>query len=699
MSEYVVLLLVALATIAFAFKLFKRPSAQPIVAPRSKSKQAPPTAASAPTSSGSKCPPINIYFGSQSGTAEGYANDLLEQAKANGFNGKVIDLEEVDEDWEGDAFSVFVVATFGEGEPTDNAQKFCEWIRSRDRPDGLLANTNFAVFALGNRQYEHFCQVGKLIDERMQRLGAKRIIELAMGDDDGSLEDDFIDWKARFWPAVRSHFGLAAATMDGPAQEEFKSTVGCQFFAIPKPGDKQKAQDELFNIDLGDEVKVDEKKEDKPLPPAPLYVGGLLAFQRYSDPKHKADLINCTENRELRQDATAISTTRHLEFQLPKGCRLKYTTSFNLGVFPRNDFKLAAKLARRLGVDTRSIFKLEKKPGNRKLPLPMHTCSVQDALLWYLDFMQVTKSKTLKIMAMYANAEDRAKLLHWAGDGKEEFHTRSLHLLEVLNEVPSVTPPWEEFVEWCPKLQPRFYTIASSSRLHPDTIHLTVSLTVDELSADRQHIGVCSSFLCGLRPGKDQIVAFVRKSSFDLPKVANTPIVMVGPGTGVAPFRGFWQEIRTLREQAEKREAERLQREKDGAPESKAPVKEPYRVGEALLYFGCRHPDQDWLYRDEMEAYEKDGSIKAITAFSRHTEKKVYVQDQLVADKAKIWALIQQGAYFYVCGGTAMGRGVRAALTSIIENEGGKSASEAAAFIEQLQKAAPQQRYVQELWS
>jgi sulfite reductase alpha subunit-like flavoprotein len=159
----------------------------------------------------------------------------------------------------------------------------------------------------------------------------------------------------------------ASVNGDGAPVEEFKSTINCQFFAIPKPGDKTKAQDELVGLDLDDNKTATPAPapvaaaDDSKLPTAPLYIGGLLAFQRYSDPKHKADLITCTSNRELRTEFTTKSSTRHLEFALPKGCRLKYTTSFNLGVFPRNDFKLAARMARRLGVDTRSIFKLEKK--------------------------------------------------------------------------------------------------------------------------------------------------------------------------------------------------------------------------------------------------------------------------------------------------------------------------------------------------
>lgn len=190
---------------------------------------------------------------------------------------------------------------------------------------------------------------------------------LAIGDDDGTLEDDYADWKTRFWPQARTHFGMSASTTaDGTPVEEFKSTVGATFFAIPKPGDKQKAQDDLIGLDIGDDKSAAaasdvNNQDDTKLAAAPLYIGGLLAFQRYSDPKHKADTIMCTANRELRQDSSATASTRHLEFSLQKGCRLKYSTSYNLGIFPRNDFKLAARMARRLGVDTRSLFKMEKK--------------------------------------------------------------------------------------------------------------------------------------------------------------------------------------------------------------------------------------------------------------------------------------------------------------------------------------------------
>jgi sulfite reductase alpha subunit-like flavoprotein len=156
------------------------------------------------------------------------------------------------------------------------------------------------------------------------------------------------------------------------------------------------------------------------------------------------------------------------------------------------------------------------------------------------------------------------------------------------------------------------------------------------------------------------VCAFVRKSSFDLPKLTNTPIIMVGPGTGVAPFRGFWQEVRYLREQADKRDAEKAQREREGKTDEKTTtpsssivarvVKEPYRVGAATLFFGCRHGEQDWIYQNEMEEYEKDTSMKLVTAFSRATEKKVYVQDRMLESSAEIWAALQAGAYFYVCG-------------------------------------------------
>lgn len=154
-----------------------------------------------------------------------------------------------------------------------------------------------------------------------------------------------------------------------------------------------------------------------------------------------------------------------LIFDLVSHAPFHFRTADNVGVYPRNDFKLAAKMAKRLGVHTKSTFVLHPKAADaQKLPFPAN-CSVHDALLWYCDLTSVPKRSLLEVLASFADAGDRAKLISWCTDAKAAFHEDQKNLLEVLEEVPSVKPPFEAFLEFVPKLVPRFYTISSSSRV------------------------------------------------------------------------------------------------------------------------------------------------------------------------------------------------------------------------------------------
>lgn len=148
---------------------------------------------------------LSIFFGSQTGTAEGFARIVMEEAKKQGFDARVIDLEDFSpEILSSTKLAFFLMATYGEGEPTDNAAAFYKWLKNEDGsvPTDYLANLNFCVFGLGNRQYEHFNRMGKFTDEHLEIFGAKRVMPLGLGDDDGSLEDDFEKWRETLWSSL-----------------------------------------------------------------------------------------------------------------------------------------------------------------------------------------------------------------------------------------------------------------------------------------------------------------------------------------------------------------------------------------------------------------------------------------------------------------------------------------------------------------
>ncbi|CAM9638921.1 unnamed protein product, partial [Ascophyllum nodosum] len=204
----------------------------------------------------------------------------------------------------------------------------------------------------------------------------------------------------------------------------------------------------------------------------------------------------------------------------------------------------------------------------------------------------------------------------------------------------SISIPLEHFLHIVPHIRPRYYTISSSSSVFPSSVHITVAVLEQEKTQRRVYRGICSSFLSKLVPNGGvlsdgahkgpQCRVFVRESKFRLPADTTVPIVMIGPGTGVAPMRALLQERAWQKAQGSK-------------------------VGRNVLYFGCRRRDQDYIYKVELEGYKADGTLDTLRlAFSREGPSKVYVQHLLREDAAEVWRLIRGGAYVYVCGGTRM---------------------------------------------
>jgi cytochrome P450/NADPH-cytochrome P450 reductase len=223
-------------------------------------------------------------------------------------------------------------------------------------------------------------------------------------------------------------------------------------------------------------------------------------------------------------------------------------------------------------------------------------------------------------------------------------------------------------------LAPRYYSISSSPSVDPARCSVTVAVVQAPASSGRgTYKGICSNYLAGRRAG-ETIHATVRetKAGFRLPDDSSVPIIMIGPGTGLAPFRGFLQERAALKAK--------------GAT-----------LGPAMLFFGCRHPDQDYLYSDELKAFEASGITELHTAFSRAGGPKTYVQNLVAAQRARVWDLIEQGAIIYVCGdGGKMEPDVKAALVAIYRELSGADAGAGLRWIEDL---GTKNRYVLDVWA
>jgi sulfite reductase (NADPH) flavoprotein alpha-component len=361
-------------------------------------------------------------------------------------------------------------------------------------------------------------------------------------------------------------------------------------------------------------------------------------------------------NRRLSSPESA-KDTRHFELDL-SGWGLSFEVGDSLAVYPTNDPQLVNEIIRALGLT-----------GDEQVKRPRgEPTTLREALLRDYSITQPTP-KFLRAIAERASAAPTLSYL-LAPDRKHDLETYlwGMEIIDFLSEHPSARFAPQEFVGLLTKLQPRLYSVASSLRAYPDQVHFIVDVVRYE-SHGRLRKGVASSFLAE-RADDARVPIFPSVAKhFHLPEDADTPIIMVGPGTGVAPFRAYLQE-----------------RKATGA------------TGKNWLFFGAQHENCDFAYGDEFKAYLKEGLLARLDcAWSRDQHQKIYVQHKMMENAAEIWKLIDnEGAHFFVCGDARrMAKDVDATLRNIVREQGGKSVEEANEYVEKLKN---EKRYKRDVY-
>lgn len=643
---------------------------------------------------------VILFYGSQTGTAEDYASRLAKEGQQRfGLKTMTVDVEDCNmallDKFPEDCIAFFLMATYGEGEPTDDAVDFWESITSEspEFSEGIpieekpLSSLRYVVFALGNKTYEHFNAVGRMVDKKLTEFGATRIGERGEGDDDGSLEEDFLGWKEDMWKAVSEIIQV----------DQNEAGAGDHVAAY-----------KITELETHDSKNVYYGEYNEQA----LMINGTRPTYDAKNP-YVSPIV---ATRELFNPNLEGRNCIHMELDI-SGSGIDYETGDHVAVWPMNAEQDVERLLKILGLwekrDTIVSVESIDPSTTKKYPFPVPT-TYATIFRHYLDIHAPFSRQSVATLANFVPTEEGKARLSKLGSDKESYRIEVsdgyLSLGELLESIsPNGKPldsiPLDFIIESLQRLQPRYYSISSSSKSTPKTIHITATvlsfnpttapqrkvyglatnylLQVHRKLRNIQHPETSPSYLYSGPKNKYydegtnliKLPIHVRHNNYKLPKNSKIPIVMVGPGTGVAPFRGFVIERALSKARGE-------------------------QVGETVLFFGCRRRDEDFLYENEFtELFATLGENgKLITAFSREQTQKVYVQHKIHEHSSNIWHLIHDlGGYFYVCGDAKnMARDVNTALIQMAQSCGGMDETSATNYVKDLRSKG---RYQEDVWS
>ncbi|XP_042193711.1 NADPH-dependent diflavin oxidoreductase 1 [Callorhinchus milii] len=590
-----------------------------------------------------------VLYGSQTGTAQDVAERIGREGKRRHFTCRVTALDHYTlADLIYEPLVMFVCSTTGQGESPDNMKHFWRFFFRRNLPANSLCLVDSAVLGLGDSSYPKFNFIAKKLRKRLVQLGSNPLMTLGLGDDQHELGPDAVidPWLTEFWAKALKLYPLPQGVNELSDDVLLPSKYSFQF------------QDET-NIDVPVQALDMNGRNGKPPSQVQPFHARVLSNRRVTDPSHFQDV-------------------RLMKFDIA-GSGIEYSAGDVVMIEPRNSLESVQQFCQLLRLDPHSMFFL--KPNDSATPLPARLpqpCTVQYMVERHLDINGVPRRSFFELLSHFSVDEmEQEKLKEFSSaKGQEELYSYCNRprrtTLEVLFDFPHTTAiiPHDYLLDLIPEMRPRAFSIASSQQAHPDQLHILMAVVQYKTMLKKPRNGLCSNWLASLDPqqGEVRVPLWTKKGGLRFPTDAKTPAIMVGPGTGVAPFRAAIQE----------RVAEGKQ--------------------DNCLFFGSRGKSKDFFCQAEWEELTQKGCLTLFTAFSRDQENKIYVQHRIKENGPLLWDLLHNKcAFFYIAGNAKMmPTQVMDSLKSIFQSEGGLAVTEAEQLLRDLERAG---RFQTETWS
>ncbi|CAB3983279.1 NADPH-dependent diflavin oxidoreductase 1-like [Paramuricea clavata] len=605
-----------------------------------------------------------VLYGSQTGAAEEVAERIGREARRRFIVPNVLAMDDynivnlIEEN-----LVIFVCATTGDGEEPDNMKVFWKFLLRKNLPSHCLQSLTYAVLGLGDSSYPKFNFIAKKLFKRLAQLGAQELVALGLADDQHDLGPDAVidPWLKKLWEKILEIIPLPVG----------KEIISSSIKPLPRYkvtilSDKD-SHNELTKADAGCNGKTDIPHNNvndevgstvsKDCP----YLSTIVENERVTTPDHFQDV------RLITFDLTSSGTS--------------YSPGDVLMIQPSNLSDVADEFINYLGLNPNQKILLSQNYPDISLPkhLPQ-PCTVKHLVENYWDIQGVPRRYFFELLSHLTDSElEEEKLQEFnTAEGQEELYSYCYRprrtTLEVLEDFPHASKniTLEYLFDLISPLKPRAFSIASSIKAHPNKVQILMAVVKYKTNLYKPRVGVCSTWLASLdeRMKNVRIPVWIKKATISFPKTLETPVIMIGPGTGCAPFRSFIEE-RTC---------------------------ECNQGGECVLFFGSRSRHKDYFFEQEWLPLQNDGRLTLFTAFSRDQENKIYVQHRLKENNAFVWDLIErQGAWCFLAGNSKqMPSDVSDVLQEIFTREGKLTEEQAEGYFKQLIRT---KRYQRETWA